>query len=196
MLLEQLSALPEPFTIFLTRHAEPDRARYAHIPYHIPPGPPLTDKGLQEAAELGEYLRAAGTATILSSPLERAWRTASIAAEACGVSPVLDYTLAEWRPEENDQGLQSRMQEAFSAGMKLAREKTAPVALVSHGAPILALLRWLGVPEGTIERYRIYDHRCLLPTAGAWRVEKISGKLHAQLAFVPEGVSIPTELII
>lgn len=193
MLLEQPIALPEPFTIFLARHAEPDRARY-DIPYHIPPGPPLTEKGLREAAELGEYLRAAGTACFLASPLERAWRTATLAGEACGLQPVLDYNLAEWRPDENDCALQARMQEAFYAGVKLSREKAAPVTLVSHGAPIQALLKWLGLPAETIEHYRIYDHRCLLPTAGVWRVEKISGELHAQLAFVPEGVKTPTEL--
>lgn len=195
MLLEQSASLPEPFTIFLARHAEPDRARF-DIPYYTPPGPPLTEKGLQEAAELGEFLRASGVGAILSSPLERTWRTAAIAGEACGVSPALDANLAEWRPDENDRDLKARMQQAFQAGLLLAREKAAPVAMISHGAPIQAVLEWLGMPAKTIERYRIYDHRCLLPTGGVWQVEKTSGELRAQLVFVPDGVTLPSQLTI
>mgnify|MGYP005817552989 CR=1 FL=1 len=193
MLLEQPAGLPGPFTLYLARHAAPDRTRF-DLPYHIPPGPNLTEKGLREAAELGEFLCGAGVVHFLASPLERAWRTATIAAETCGATLELNQDLTEWRPEENESTVLARVQQAFETGLSLAMAKGGPVALVTHGGPILAALRWLGAPAETLERMRIYDNRNPLPTAGAWRIERLDGgELHAQLAFAPAGVMIPTE---
>ncbi len=45
-----------------------------------------------------------------------------------------------------------------------------PVALFSHGGPILALLSALGIDDSTLETLRIYDHRNPLPPAGVWQV--------------------------
>ena len=45
-----------------------------------------------------------------------------------------------------------------------------PIALFSHGGPILALLSALGIDDTTLETLRIYDHRNPLPPAGVWQV--------------------------
>lgn len=195
MLLEYPAAFPSPFTLFLARHGQPDRSRY-DLPYHLPPGPQLTEKGQQEAAELGEFLHAQQAAHFMASPLERAWRTAAIAARACDAPLEMSQDLAEWRPEENETTVLGRMQRAIAAGVRLAQAKAAPVVLVTHGGPIMAALKWLGVPAGTVERYRIFDGRNPLPTAGAWRVDNINGELRAQLVFAPQGVVIPVEITV
>lgn len=192
MPLEQPARLPGPFTIYLARHAAPDLTRH-DLPYHLPPGPNLTEKGLQEAAELGEFLRKAGAAHFIASPLERTWRTAAIAARTCDAPLEVNPNLAEWQPDEDEFTVLARMKAAFKAGLSLALTKHAPVVLVSHGGPILALLRWLGAPAELLERVCIYD-RNPLPTAGAWRMDCLDrGELQVQLAFAPQGVILPTE---
>ncbi len=78
-------------TIYLARHASPDWNR-KDIPYHIPPGPPLTPQGRLEAAALGAFLRPAGVSTIASSPLERCQHTAQIVGAALGLPVEVDDT--------------------------------------------------------------------------------------------------------
>lgn len=196
MLLESPSALPGgPFTLFLTRHAAPDRSRY-DLPYHLPPGPRLTEKGLQEAAELGEFLRAAQTAHILASPMERTWQTAEIAAQTCAAPLGMNPDLLEWRPDEQERAVLERMKQAVADGVRLAQSKDAPVALVTHGGPVLVALKYLGLPAETVERFRIFDGRNPLPTAGAWRIDNDHGELRAQLVFAPQGVVIPVEITV
>jgi broad specificity phosphatase PhoE len=185
-----LSSLPNSFTVYVARHATPDRSR-SDIPYHIPPGPPLTERGLSEAAALGDFLREAGVLYFLSSPLERAWRTASIAAEVCGAGIEQNIGLAEWRPEENEAAVRERVSTAFLAACQMSSRKEGPVALVSHGFPTLTLTKALGLPPETIERCRIYDSRNLVPMSGAWRVECVDGELTLRLVFVPQGLALP-----
>ena len=174
--------VPEGSVLYLARHATPDRSRH-DIPYHTPPGPELTERGRQEAAQLGAFLRDAGVQHILASPLERAWRTAHIASEIAGATVELNLDLAEWRLDEVEQQVHQRVCRAFQLAARLS-QKEGPVALVSHGSPTLTLIKALGLPTAEIERHRIYDSRNPIPQAGAWEVR--SGLL--RLAFVPEGV--------
>src|SRR4029078_4653611 len=86
-------------TIYLVLHATPDWSR-TDIPYHIPPGPPLTAVGESEAAKLGDFLRDMQASQILCSPLVRCLRTAEIAAEKAGIPHTIDNRLAEVQPQE------------------------------------------------------------------------------------------------
>lgn len=185
---EALPDLPGQFTLYLARHATPDRTRF-DIPYHYPPGPELTENGKQEASELGCFMRGVGVKKIQASPLERAWRTALIAQEVCGAALEMNPDLAEWRPEEVEKVVLERMLHAFEAGAKMAEHH--PVALVTHGGPIMALLKYLGLPADTVERYRIFDGRNLISVAGAWRVEKTAGEIRLNLVFAPAGIKLP-----
>lgn len=65
--------------VYLVRHADvenPRRVLYGHLD-----GFPLSERGRQQAAELGRRMRDAGVARIVHSPLERAVETARIIGE-------------------------------------------------------------------------------------------------------------------
>jgi broad specificity phosphatase PhoE len=85
------------------RHAQvwnPEGVVYARLPgFH------LSDQGRQEAAALGDSLRAAPVQAIYASPLERASETAEILAAPHGLSVVVDDRLVEWSFWVHWQGL-------------------------------------------------------------------------------------------
>ncbi len=186
---EFLSLLPNSFTIYLARHATPDRSRY-DTPYHILPGPDLTPRGRQEAMELGNFLREAKVGHVLSSPFERSWRTAEIACELAGVPLETNPDLSERQPTEYEGLLVERMQRAFRMGVAISAGR-GPLAIISHGAPIMVLLRSLGLPGPIVESCRIYDNRNMVPMAGAWWVQREDGELNMRLAFAPQGNRVP-----
>jgi 2,3-bisphosphoglycerate-dependent phosphoglycerate mutase len=186
---EPILALPERFTLFLARHATPDRSRF-DLPYHSPPGPSLTERGREEAVELGEFLRCEGLAHLLASPLERAMSTASIAGELSGAPVECNADLMEWQPGETEQALRERVERALRLAAQVSSE-CGVVGLFTHGAPILTLLKGLGLPEDEINRSRIYDSRNPVPPAGAWLAHKNGAGMELRLAFVPAGVRLP-----
>jgi broad specificity phosphatase PhoE len=191
-----LDLLPERFTVYLARHAMPDRSR-VDIPYTVPPGPELTPRGMDEAAELGKYLCAAGVCFVQASPFERTLRTAMIALlgyHGAGAPPLeINDDLMEWRNDEIEKTVAERMRRAFLDAARQSARRGAPVAVVTHGGPVLALLKDLGVPADAVDRCRIYDHRNPLPTAGAWRVERMGDGLGIELAFVPREYHLPPD---
>ena len=85
--------------IYLIRHATPDWNR-KDIPYHLPPGPPLVEKGEAEAGELGRFLAEVGVGHLYYSPLERCQHTAQIAGLIAGVVPIESPGLIEIQPGE------------------------------------------------------------------------------------------------
>ena len=156
--------------VFLARHASPDWERRDLI-YHLPPGPPLTGAGRQEAADLGDFLQACGIGRLYSSPLERCLDTAKIAARAAGQSVQVLDELREWQPGETREEVQQRMLRALEV-TRQAAAAGAPYVLITHGGPIAALLLALGMDENRLDNYRVFDHRNPLPPAGAWRVQQ------------------------
>lgn len=172
--------------ICLARHASPDWTRKDLI-YHLPPGPPLTAQGEREAQELGAFLRLAAVRRILTSPLERCLRTAAIAGAIIGVTPTTVEALTEAQPAEDHEALLARLWPVFQDAWEQAAQGQTPVALITHGAPIMALLAALGVDPPTIETLRIYDHRNVVPPAGAWEAiwDPADGRWRLQLAFTP-----------
>ncbi len=190
MQAEPLAPLPDSFTLYLTRHATPDRTR-SEVAYHILPGPTLAESGQQQARELGAFFHAAGIVYILSSPFERARQTAALAGEICGASLEFTSDLGERQPIESEILLVQRMQRAFTAAAQVSAQ-LGPVVVLSHGAPVLSLLRSIGLANRLIERCRIYDNRNLIPMAGAWLVERLDGEpLRMRPAFAPHGVILP-----
>ena len=174
-------------TVYLIRHATPDWSR-KDIPYFIPPGPPLTPQGEAEAAQLGEFLRDMGVRRVWHSPLERAARTAALAAEVAGAALELDVRLAEQRPEEQPADVLARVWSMWVfAGERCLEE--GPVALVSHGGPIQRLLTELGLDDKQLQRYKSqFDHSNPLPPAGAWRAVRATpeGPWTLDLAYTPD----------
>ncbi len=173
-------------TIYLVRHATPDWGR-ADLPYHVPPGPPLTNKGKAEAQSLGEFLQQAGIQHIFASPLERCLSTAQIASFYTGSPVEVSTNLIEVQPGETETAIRTRLRPIFDLAASI-NDQAGPVALVTHGGPIMALLAELGMPAADISRHRIYDHRNPLPPAGAWSIkrEEADQPWSFELVFVPE----------
>lgn len=171
-------------TIYLARHASPDWNR-TDIPYHIPPGPPLTSQGRLEAAALGAFLRPSGVASIAASPLERCQHTAQIVGDILDLPVVTDNALTEWQPNESTTVLGRRMSRIFNATWEAGAQNGQQAALLlTHGGPIMELLRRLGMPDKTVEQQRIYDHRNPVPPAGVWQVSRPAGSASWALALV------------
>lgn len=174
--------------IYLVRHATPDWSR-TDIRYDIPPGPPLTAQGEAEAAKLGEFLRAAGVKQIYTSPLERTQRTAEIAGGVVGVVPVAEEALAEWRRGESEADVTARFNGLWE---KLASESATngPVALVTHGGPVKAMLLSLGMARTTVDELcRKFDRGNPLPPAGVWLATGNTTETtwHLEFVFTPQG---------
>lgn len=126
--------------LYLIRHAQPFYS--APGPYHLPPGPGLTDEGIAQAAQLGTILAGAGIERVVSSPLKRCMMTAEPLAAALGLDLLLDQDLREGQPEESPADVTVRMLRAT-----LAQSDARVVALVSHNAPLVYLLRSLTYDE-------------------------------------------------
>lgn len=153
--------------IYLVRHATPDWSR-TDIRYDVPPGPPLTAQGETEAAKVGAFLQTQGIKRIYASPLERTRRTAEIAGSVVGVTPMEEEAIAEWRRGENETEVTARFNGLWE---KICRESemVGPLALVTHGGPIKAMLLSLGMPRATVDDYcRKFDRGNPLPPAGVW----------------------------
>ena len=176
--------------LYLIRHAAPDWT-LKDIPYHIPPGPPLTEQGLQEAEQLGLYLKQAGVQRLFASPLERALHTARIAARACDIPLEIDQGLIEWQPNDIPESVHQRIWPAFEAACQVSQQ-IGPVGLVTHGGPISVLLRDLGMTEEDLAARRVFDHRNPVPTAGAWEVSQDgeAGSWSLRLVFQPNPTAV------
>ena len=178
-----------PQTIYLIRHATPDWTR-TDIAYHLPPGPPLTEQGRQEAQALGAFLLASGVRLFYTSPLERCVHTTQIAAELGKASWQVDPGLIELAPGENAASILQRVKPVFERAC-LASLEAGPVALITHGGTVNVLLPELGMDEKTLaEHKKIFDHANPLPPAGAWLAERQDGEAawSLRLAFKPEPI--------
>jgi 2,3-bisphosphoglycerate-dependent phosphoglycerate mutase len=176
--------------VYLIRHASPDWSR-TDIPYDIPPGPPLTSKGHQEAQALGVFLKNAGLKKLYYSPLERSAHTAQIAATVAGVPVVEQSELAEWRKGETEPEIQARFWPLLEASLEESA-LVGPLGLVTHGGPVAYLLKQLGIEPARLEKYRqMFDHTNPLPPAGVWAVQRNSSQegWDLQLVFTPPQIS-------
>ena len=172
--------------IYLARHASPDRS--TGIRYDIAPGPPLTPKGEDEAARLGERLRDAGVAKIYASPLERTRQTAEIAGEAGAISVEHGQEhIREHVRGEDAVDVLDRMKTFFNDAAAESAE-AGPVAIISHGSPIRLLVEHLGFNKQAIEHYRKqFDYQNPSPPAGLWHAEQqADGTWQVALVWTPE----------
>ena len=176
-------------SIYLIRHATPDWSR-TDLVYHLPPGPPLTKQGLQEARTLGAFLLSGGVRQFYASPLERCFHTAQIAAQVAAAPWQIESGLSEWGPGDTTESVLLRAWPVFE---RVSQEGLAkgPVALVTHGGPVSALLQKLGVDSEILAQHKaLFDHNNPLPPAGAWLAERpsLGAAWSLRLAFKPEPV--------
>jgi broad specificity phosphatase PhoE len=178
-------------TVYLVRHATPDWNR-SDIRYDIPPGPPLTAQGEAEAAKLGQFLQTAGVCKLYASPLERAQRTAQIAAGVAQVEVVEAEAVAEWRRGESEAEVLARFT-PFWVAVWEESVRYGPMALVTHGGPIRLMLEHLKLERAAIDFYRKqFDRDNPAPPAGAWRITRTQQRADWQmeLAFTPQPYQI------
>jgi broad specificity phosphatase PhoE len=172
--------------VFLARHASPDWTR-TDIRYDIPPGPPLTPAGEDEAARLGEFLASQGVVKLYASPLERTRRTAEIAARVAAIPWYEAHEIGEWRRDEQFSAVLERIHPFWQQTCAESRH-IGPIALISHGGPVLSLLEKLNVDTVELNHYRNqFDHRNPLPPAGAWLTTRdaLDSTWDVFLAFTP-----------
>lgn len=158
--------------VYAARHATPDWTRTDLI-YYLPPGPPLTELGQQEARALGAFLRDAGVKHFFASPLERCESTARIAAGVSELPVEVHQGLLEWQPGDTPASVWKRIEPAFLRAVELCQDG-GPAVLVTHGGPVGALLFGLGMDEATLNSRRTFDHRNVLPPAGVWKISRNS----------------------
>ncbi len=180
--------LDEYMKILLLRHATPEWGR-TDIPYDIPPGPPLSQKGEQEAEALAAFVQGQGAVKLYYSPLERSARTARIISTLNGIPCVEDDRLSEWRADaEPEAQVRARMRSIFD---QVVRESAGigPIGLVTHGGPVMFLLQELKIdPEELARASQLFDAPNPLPPAGAWMAEQDGDEngWKLTLEFVPE----------
>jgi broad specificity phosphatase PhoE len=148
--------------LYLVRHAAPNRG--LGVPYNVMPGPPLTEVGLQEAAVTARWLAGRGIQQVLASPFDRTRATAEAIGAALGLPVAFVEALREGGPGEKMDQIRERMAELLG---QLDDSPLRCVALVSHGAPIRALL--LHTTGERIDlKPHVYDYGNCAPTAGVW----------------------------
>lgn len=155
------------FTVYMIRHAQPTTFRDEDgVRYDIPPGPSLAPAGREQAAMAADFIRALPPEIIYTSPLNRALQTAQIIAQRLQAPLAIDERLAERRREETNDQLAARLTQFWADRISIAPGR---IGLVSHGAPIRAMLVALGdVLTADPARYR-FDHGNIAPPAGIWR---------------------------
>jgi broad specificity phosphatase PhoE len=166
--------------LFLVRHGAPDRS--LNTPYQIMPGPPLSERGEEEAVEAAAWLRDRGVERVFCSPFARAARTAELIATTLGLELSSCEALREMAPGEAFELTRARVVEILP---QLDDGTLRRVALVSHGACIKALL--LHTTADRIDlRPHSYEGGNHAPPAGIWHGVRYGDLLWRwELAFRP-----------
>ena len=171
-----LSMLEE---LYLIRHAQPDRS--TGVPYNVMPGPQLTPIGRQEAVQTAFWLGGRGIERLFASPFDRTRATAEAIASQLGLEIGFTESLREGGPGETMERIGARMAELLT---QLDDSPLRIVALVSHGAPIRALL--LHTTGDRIDlKPHTYDYGNCAPTAGVWHGRRGDNCWKWELVFRP-----------
>ena len=122
--------------LYLVRHGLPDYS--ANLPADELPGPPLSDVGRHQARQSANFLHQLGPLPIYTSPLARTRTTANIIAAKLGISPLIDHDLREWHRTEKLYDVSGRLTTWLINWLRTDQPRAIAV---SHGSPLLAILR-------------------------------------------------------
>ena len=174
--------------LYLVRHAAPDRG--TSVPYHTLPGPPLTAIGEQEAIQTGQWLRNRGIQQLFASPFIRTRSTAEAISSELELPITFAEALREGAPGEKMDQIRARMAELLT---QLDDSPLRCVALVSHGAPIRALLEHTSNDRIDLKPH-VYDYGNCSPTAGVWHGRRGESCWTWELVFRPDLSKEPANL--
>jgi len=134
-----------PRTLLLVRHGLPDyrdRKRGDE-----PPGPPLSEIGRCQLRQTTRVLRGYAVQRVYSSPLARCQQSAEIIAGGLGLPLTIDNLLKEWHRTEDLFHVNERAACWLgnwcrgAASPEPASSEESCAVVVSHGSPILGILR-------------------------------------------------------
>ena len=156
--------------MYLIRHA---LAHYdSGIPYHLVPGPALTETGLEQAAEAARLLEHAGIRRVVSSPMRRCIMTAEPLCTRFGLELQIDDDLGEMQQGETPAAVGLRMLRA-----SLTHVDAPGVALVSHAAPLEQLI--LALTRGQFRLPAPDQRGAHIGVGHVWQVMRRDGQWHA-----------------
>jgi broad specificity phosphatase PhoE len=185
----------QPTDVVLVRHGETEWSRSGQ--HTGSTDIPLTAEGEQSARRLAPLLRAVPFAQVLTSPLQRAWRTCELAGfadQARSEADLVEWnygayeglTTAEIRLQAPDwlvftdgcPGGESPLEVARRVDRLLARLRAAagPSLLFAHGHLLRVLVaRWLELPPSEGRRFlldtatlNVLSHYKGIPALGCW----------------------------
>ena len=156
--------------IYLIRHALADYA--TGLPYHIAPGPHLSETGQTQAAATADLLAHSGIERVVSSPMRRCLLTAEPLCARLGLELQIDDDLGEMQTGEAPAAMGLRMLRAT-----LAQIDTASVALVSHAAPLEQLI--LALTHGEAILPPPGDRGARIGPGDVWQVLRDNGRWRA-----------------
>lgn len=204
-------------TLLLIRHGETalNAARVLQ-----PADTPLSPRGLAQAQAVAARLAGAGLAGVLASDLPRALQTAQAIARAAGGLPVQTTPLLHERNFGDLRGqpydalghdpiaadaappggesmalFLARVDQAWAQAVQLQRQLGGPLAVVTHGLLIRALLgRQVALPPGLAEAPRIGNTAVTVvqvaPGAQTGQAERVDCTAHLQGAVAEDGRSL------
>lgn len=165
--------------IYLVRHALPDYA--TGVAYHLPPGPPLTETGMEQAAGAARLLSRFPIRRVVSSPMRRCLMTAEPIAATLGLDLLTDADLGEQQPGGTPMATALRMLRAA-----LSQSDAQTVALVSHSGPLEQLL--LALTNNRLELPRADGRGCRIGVADVWHAQRRDGLWTARQLPAPAAV--------
>jgi broad specificity phosphatase PhoE len=134
--------LPEPIditrahgSIILVRHGW---TAFAVVPYYVPPGPPLSQNGIDRMRWFAKRFEGVAIERHVASPFIRTMETARILFREAKIEESAAWS--EIAPGESVSSVRIRVQEWLQQNIPRAGET---VAVVSHGAPLNAAIEAL-----------------------------------------------------
>lgn len=165
--------------IFLIRHGQP--VHNPALPYHVAPGPDLSEQGRQEARQAAAFLADKTVEHLFVSPFARTTQTAEELVETLFLQVTFTRLLQEHAGGEPVEQVRERVRE-FLAGVE--DSPLSRLALVSHGSPIRQLLLELTRDKIDLSRH-VYTSGNPAPPCGIWHARREGDYWRLELVFKP-----------
>jgi 2,3-bisphosphoglycerate-dependent phosphoglycerate mutase len=169
-----------PQEIFFIRHGLP--IQNSGVPYQIPPGPDLSERGRIEARQAATFLAGRGVEQLFVSPFARTTQTAEVMIDILNLQATFTALVQEQAPHETLDAVRVRMRELFAG---LADSPYKRVGIVTHGSPIRAGLLELSSDKIDLSNH-VYPGGNPAPTCGIWHVQLVDEQTQRfELVFKP-----------
>jgi 2,3-bisphosphoglycerate-dependent phosphoglycerate mutase len=153
-----------PQEIYLIRHGQP--VQNSGVPYQVPPGPDLAERGRVEARQAAAFLADKGLEQLFVSPFARTTQTAEVLVDTLALPVTFTRLVQEHAPSETFDTVRTRMRELLAG---LADSPLQRIGIVTHGSPIRATLLELSNEKIDLSKH-IYPGGNPAPTCGIWQV--------------------------